>query len=528
MTALQGVAGAAGAGAAAAVFSILTPDVGVSAGEPADPGMLSDLRLDQVVDAVVAGRDEPDRLRELFTRPLQDPDAVRYRQEVFADLELPAVRDAAVTFTERLAQVRRRLAAIRPTTDHWTAAARFLDAAAIYCAALEALDAALVEAGPGLRSRALTTLASWLGDHLTGTGHAELAGETREVKEILARVGYCVRVKGLRVEVSRYQDEADYASEVEEVFRRFARSEGRRYRVDYPTEPALGHVGEAILGLVAGMWPEEFAALDGYCARHTSFVDPTLDRLSRDLVFYLSYLSYLDPIRRAGLSACIPDVEASGGDETAVATFDLALAAKLVADGVPVVVNDFGLEGEERVLVVSGPNQGGKTTFSRTFGQLHHLVGLGCPVPGSRARLVLPDRVFTHFAREEQRDAEIGRLEEDLARVGRILASATESSVIVMNEPFSGTALADSRFLGRKALTRILQIGARAVYVTFVDELSRLGPEVVSMVSTVVAEDPSRRTFRVLRAPADGLAYALALAERNRVTYGQLAERLRR
>ena len=526
MTDLRAPAGTEGP--ATVAFSILAPRAGVPAGEPADPGTLSDLRLDQVVGALVAGRDEPERLGELFTRPLHDPDAVRYRQEVFTDLELPGLRAAAASFVDRLAQVRRRLAAIGPSTYRWTAEARSLDAASIYCGAIESLAAALAGAGTALRSEALRALTRWLQDHIAGPGHAELAGETRQVKEILARVAYCVRVEGLRVEVSRYHGEADYATEVEEAFRRFARSEGRRYHIDYPSEPALGHVGEAILGLVAGMWPEEFSVLDSYCSRHVSFVDPTLEQLSRDLVFYLSYLEYLDPIRRAGLPTCIPGLEAPDGDETAAGTFDLALAAKLVADGSGVVVNDFALEGVERVMVVSGPNQGGKTTFSRTFGQLHHLVALGCPVPGSHARLVLPDRVYTHFAREEQRDAEVGRLEEDLARVGRVLASATGSSVIVMNEPFSGTALADSRFLGRKALTKILQIGARAVYVTFVDELSRLGPEVVSMVSTVVAEDPSRRTFRVLRAPADGLAYALALAERNRVTYRQLAERLGR
>jgi len=497
----------------------------VDVGDPQDDrSFAADLNLDQIIAAVVGDREDANPITNLFYRQLRDVDTVRYRHEVFRDLEDQAILGQIQHFADLMRQVRAHLAQLEKMQSPYQRQGWFLDAAATYCDAVRSLADDLGSAHPN--SRGILAFCNFIRAYVASAAFTTLVVDTKDRKDALARIRYCVRIRGGRVEVSRYEGEPDYSVEVLQAFERFKQGAVKDYRIEYRMGPAMDHVGAKILALVARQFSDEFSALDDYCRRHGAFLDETIQRFEREIQFYLAYLEYIAQLRSAGLSFCYPEMTADSKSILATGTFDLALAKKLVSEGKAVVSNGFHLSGSERVIVVSGPNQGGKSTFARAFGQIHHLASIGCPVPGDAARLFLFDRLFTHFGREEDLSRMSGKLEDDLVRIRGILEVATSNSILILNEIFTSTTLRDAGFLGTKVMQKVIQLDLLCVYVTFVVELASLGESVVSMVSTIVPDNPAERTFKIVRGAADGLAYALAIAEKYDLTYQRLRVRL--
>lgn len=489
-----------------------------------DPDFFVDLNLDKVVSDLVAGREDY-RLRGYYARPAVDVAQARYRQDVLAAL------DDDTEFSERIRAFGQDMTAVREKQGVASKLrsihqrnAWILDAAATYCATVTGLERHLAESQ--------LTAEGWLGLRRYVSGYAQsaefsaLAGCVGDLQRQLSEIIYCIRIRGGTVGVSRHEGQTNYTGEVTATFAKFRQGdvEVRPFRLSRFVE--MNHVEAQVLDRVAVLFPDTFGGLGKFVGRYGEFMDETIGRFDREVQFYLGYLQLIAPLRAAGLPFCRPEVVTGAGDLRAHETFDLALAHKLVEEGKPVVRNDVELTGDERIIVITGPNQGGKTTLARTIGQLHHLAALGLLVPGTSARLPLADQIFTQFERGENMADLSGKLADDLTRIHAVLEQATDRSVVVVNEIFTSTTLDDARFLGRQVLNTLIERGCLAVYVTFVDELSTLGPQVVSMVSTVEPDNPAIRTLKVVRRPADGLAYADVLARKYGLTEQRIGERV--
>lgn len=484
--------------------------------------LVVDLNLDQIIDGIVAGRDEYN-LRAYFLSPLHDLASVRHRHEVLHDLEAGPFQDGVRAFADEMRDMRRCLAQAQKLRYRYQKLRWFADGAAAYCRAVGLLDGAL--AGPDVSAAGFRGLRTYVSAYRGSTAFLDLDVGVNQVAAGLAAVQYNLHIQAGRVRVTRHGGEKDYGAQVQHSFAKFAQNAAKSRSFVFPSYPEMNHIEEAVHELVVRLYPEEFAALEDFSQRHADFADPSIVAFDREIQFYLAYLEYLEPFKLAGLAFSYPEVVRSG-DLRASHSFDLALASKLRAQAGEIVTNGFALRDGERILVVTGPNQGGKTTFARMFGQLHYLASLGLPVPGLGARLLLFDRLFTHFDRAEDPSALTGKLEDDLLRIHGVLAEATGQSIVVMNESFSSTTVDDSLFLGRRILEQLIDRDVHGVYVTFLDELASLGISTVSMMSEADPANPARRTFRITRRPPDGLAYALAIAQKHGVTYERIIERI--
>jgi DNA mismatch repair protein MutS len=487
------------------------------------PEFFVDLNLDQIVETITAGKSEYN-LKPFYFTPSHDLNTVHYRQEILRDFENDLLFEYIASFAQQMRETRGCLAQAANLSHPFQKDSWFLDAVELYCDTISRLlrDLSSVD----LQSSGFLAFRGYLNAYINSDRFTSLLAETKTLKADLSTVRYCVLIKGCGFKVRKYESELDYSANVEETFAKFKQGAAKSYSAKFPSWPYMNSVEAKVLDFVALLYPEIFAHLASYRTKNGNYLDEKLGAFDREIQFYISYLEYIASFRKAGLPFCYPQLSNTCKAVRACETFDLSLALTLVRQESSIVCNDFYLRDKERIFVVSGPNQGGKTTFARTFGQLHYLASLGCLIPGREAQLFLCDRIFAHFEKEENIKNLRGKLEDDLFRIRQILDQITSQSIVIMNESFTSTTLRDAIFLNKKILKTIIQFDALCVCVTFIDELASLSEKTVSMVSTVVPENPASRTYKVLRKPADGLSYAISIAEKHRLTYRALKERL--
>ncbi|MCB8962900.1 MAG: hypothetical protein H6651_21490 [Ardenticatenales bacterium] len=266
-----------------------------------------------------------------------------------------------------------------------------------------------------------------------------------------------------------------------------------------------------------------------------------------ELLFYLQALALWQRLQGAGLTLSFPAiVPAAERRLEAASAFNLQLALRELdrRDEVPVdqriVKNDIQFGEDGRIAILTGPNQGGKTTYMQSIGLVQVLAQLGLPVPAAAASVSPADGIYTHYPVEEQLALGTGRFGDEAQRLRAIFEMATSESLVLLNESLATTGIQEGLRVARDIMGAFRQIGLRAVFTTHLYELAAAIDELnahvagTSRLFSLVASRPetgteatSGNSYRVTPGPPLGRSFAEQIALRYGISHEQLQALLR-
>ena len=182
----------------------------------------------------------------------------------------------------------------------------------------------------------------------------------------------------------------------------------------------------------------------------------------------------------------------------------------------PFVANDLGLDDDTRMLIITGPNMGGKSTYMRQTALIVLLAHIGSFVPAASCELSLVDRIFTRIGSSDDLAGGRSTFMVEMSETANILHNASERSLVLMDEVGRGTSTFDGLSLAWSAAEQLASLRAWTLFATHYFELTVL-PESEPAVANVhlnATEHNERIVFlhHVLPGPASQ-SYGLAVAQ---------------
>ena len=478
-----------------------------------------------------------------------DPTIIQYRQDVLRDLV--ANPDLAA-----------RLIALLPTLTALAEAgpsARWNEQAALplvgarladldsYVTCVEQLWHALVECKHPLQAQAWRDLQAMVASMRADDDYTRLRVELPLLQAQLAQAGSVTlginldgqlqpesatllaispnRYAGKGGVIERLLGEHRATDSIRGVTALYKASEGQQRSPEHELFRDLGRLVERVAAPVG-------AALERYVRVNAA----PLTTLAGELAFYLGALRLWRQLEAAGLPVCLPEITPANeraGELRATYSIDLALRKTGNSEIIP---NDSFFTPETPIMLVMGPNSGGKTTYARAIAQAQVMFQAGLFVAAEYARLSPVEAVLSHFATVERPGGSGGRLAEELERVAQLFKHSTATCLLIFNEPFSSTDPHSARLIARDVFAGLRFIRARTIYITHLHDLAAdlvpTGDEADGVVcvaaqSVVTEGNDGTPTYRIERGRPNVSAHALALAHQFGLDRVQLEAQLR-
>ncbi len=183
---------------------------------------------------------------------------------------------------------------------------------------------------------------------------------------------------------------------------------------------------------------------------------------------------------------------------------------------IDITPNDIVLEGEQRALILSGPNAGGKTVILKTIGLLCLMAQSGLPITASEgSETAFFSSVFADIGDEQSLEQDLSTFSSHVGQIAEILQRATGDSLVLLDELGSGTDPAEGSGLGAAVLENLIERGCTSVVTTHHNALKLFGSQTAGARNAAMEFDPNtlKPTYRLIPG-RPGRSYGLDMAAR--------------
>ncbi|MHB8263799.1 MAG: MutS-related protein [Acidimicrobiales bacterium] len=230
-----------------------------------------------------------------------------------------------------------------------------------------------------------------------------------------------------------------------------------------------------------------------------------------ELGFYIGCLNLLHQLAAIGEPTCIPRHLPVGNAAFACqGIYDPGLALRT---GERAVGNDVDTGGKP-LVIITGANHGGKSTFLRSAGIAQLMMQSGMFVPAASFTANVHDGLFVHFKREEDANMESGKFDEELMRMSRIADQARAGAMVLFNESFSSTNEREGSEISRQIVQALLEAGITVMFVTHFYEFTQAFSPQEAFFLRAERLDDGQHTFRLAEGRPLLTAYAEDLYQR--------------
>jgi DNA mismatch repair ATPase MutS len=233
-------------------------------------------------------------------------------------------------------------------------------------------------------------------------------------------------------------------------------------------------------------------------ARSSDHLLDFLTLLRSELAFYVGCLNLAEQLQQRGLPITFPVPVAAGERRHSYRhLYDPSLALTLNTG----IVGNSGNADGKHLVIITGANQGGKTTFLRSIGLAQLMMQSGMFVAAEAFSANLCRGLFTHYKRREDSSMRSGKLDEELSRMSAIADQLTSDALLLLNESFAATNEREGSEIARQIVTALLEKRVKLFYVThlydFAHSFARQErPDVLFLRAERQAD--GARTFRLI------------------------------